>query len=151
MRADRDRSGPFLSLQQETAVPQETPLMRLDRFLVSLARSARCTNRCGACGLDCSTDVFILIALATGENRGESRLREVLDHRSGDRVDVVEVRKRLLRLSRRGLVLLERGRRTPLQRIERFSITRDGRAFLASHARALDLLAEEIHVALLSR
>jgi hypothetical protein len=151
MRADRDRSGPFLSLQQETAVPQETPVMRLDRFLVSLARSARCTNRCGACGLDCSIDVFILIALATGENRGESRLREVLDHRSGDRVDVVEVRKRLLRLSRRGLVLLERGRRTPLQRIERFSITRDGRAFLASHARALDLLAEEIHVALLSR
>jgi hypothetical protein len=138
-------------LQQEAAVPQETSVMRLDRFLVSLARPARCTNRCGACGLDCSIDVFILIALATGENRDESRLRAVLDLRSGDRVDVVEVRKRLLRLSRRGLVLLERGRRTALQRIERFSITRDGRAFLASHARALDLLAEEIHVALLSR
>ncbi|PPH19310.1 hypothetical protein C5C35_00925 [Rathayibacter sp. AY1F8] len=151
MRADRDRSGPFLSLQQKTAVPQETPVMRLDRFLVSLARSARCTNRCGACGLDCSIDVFILIALATGENRDETRLRAVLDLRSGDRVEVLEVRKRLLRLSRRGLVLLERGRRTALQRIERFSITRDGRAFLASHARALDLLAEEIHVALLSR
>ncbi|PPI34661.1 hypothetical protein C5D34_09115 [Rathayibacter sp. AY1B1] len=125
--------------------------MMLDRFLASLARPLRRTNRCGACGLDCGTDVFILIALATGENRDESRLREVLDHRSGHRVDVVEVRKRLLRLSRHGLVLLERGRRTPLQRIERFSITRDGRAFLASHARALDLLAEEIHVALLSR
>ncbi|WP_164874465.1 MULTISPECIES: hypothetical protein [Rathayibacter] len=48
-------------------------------------------------------------------------------------------------------MLLEGHRRTMLLRIAQFSITRAGRDSLAAHARALDLLAEEIHVALLTR
>jgi hypothetical protein len=46
-------------------------------------------------------------------------------------------------------VLLEGRGRTKVLRTERLSITRAGRAFLAAQARALDLLTEEIHVALL--
>ena len=119
--------------------------------MTALSNSSRCPDTCRSCGCGSPLDTFILIELATGENCDESHLRAVLAYRAGGRVSVLEVRARLRTLSRRGLVLLEGRNRTALQRIERFSITRAGRAYLASHARALDLLAEEIHVALLSR
>lgn len=113
--------------------------------------STRCPDTCRSCGCGSRLDTFILIELATGENGDESHLRAVLAYRSCGPVSLLQVRARLRSLSRQGLVLLEGRRGITVRRVERFSITRAGRAYLASHARALDLLAEEIHVALLSR
>jgi len=94
-------------------------------------------------------DTFILIELARGEHLEENRLRAALAHRPDGRISLLALRARLHGLSSRGLVLLEGRRRSTVLRTGRLSITRAGRAVLAAHARALDLLTEEIHVALL--
>ncbi|AZZ51747.1 hypothetical protein C1I64_06585 [Rathayibacter festucae DSM 15932] len=108
-------------------------------------------STCRSCAAGRSLDALILIELARGVNCDESRLLSALAVRVDHRIGLVQLRSRLRELANRGLVLLEGHRRTMLLRIAQFSITRAGRDSLAAHARALDLLAEEIHVALLTR
>jgi hypothetical protein len=104
---------------------------------------------CSVCTSRGDVDTFILIELARGEHSEENRLRAALAHRPDGSIGLIALRARLHSLSSRGLVLLEGRGRTKVLRTERLSITRAGRAFLAAQARALDLLTEEIHVALL--
>jgi len=131
-------------------VRERTPVpSRGSRLLTALPGRARHPRVCSACTFSGDVDTFILIELARGEHAEESGLRAALAHRTAGSISLIALRVHLRSLSSRGLVLLEGRRRTKVLSTESLSITRAGRASLAAQARALDLLTEEIHVALL--